>query len=87
MTPEEHRGINGPHRDKKTDLMYKEEMQDKLEEILDKEIYNVKELVDILGLREEQANKALRKIQKVDGISREDVIRRLMGGKLYKELE
>lgn len=83
MTSEKHRGINGPHRNKETDLKYKKELQKKLEKILTKDYYNIKELIDLLGLKEKQANRAFRKLLKVNGIDRESVIRRLMGGKLY----
>lgn len=83
LTSEEHRGINGPHKCKETDLRYKRELQTKLENLLTKEYYNIKELIDILGLKEVQANRAFRKLLKVNGISREDALRRLLGGRLY----
>ena len=82
-----HRGIDGPHRNKETDLKYKIELQEKLEKILDREYFNIRELRVLLGLKEKQANKAFRKLLKVNGISREDAIYRLMGNRFYKELE
>jgi len=87
LTSEEHRGINGPHKCKETDLKYKLELQNKLEELLTKEYYNIKELIDLLGLNEKQANRAFRKLLKTNGIDRESILRRLLGGRLYKELE
>ena len=85
LTSEAHRGLNGPHRNRKTDLKYKRELQQKLEKVLDKEFYTVEELIELLGLKEQQAHKAFKKIPKNPGMGmkREDVLRRLMGGKLY----
>ena len=85
LTPEQHRGINGPHRNRKVDLKYKKELQQKLEQILDKEFYTEDELIELLGLKPQQAYKVFKKLNHHPnrGIKREDVIRRLMGGKLY----
>lgn len=83
LSSEDHRGVHGPHLNRKIDLIYKMEMQHKLESILTQDYYNVKELIDILGLKEKQANRAFRRLMKVKGISREDVIFRLMGGRFY----
>lgn len=81
----DHRGEYGPHRCRETDLKYKKELQQKLENILTEEFYTEKELINILGLKPEQAYKAFRKIDKHPdrGMKREDVIRRLMGGRFY----
>ena len=87
LTPLEHRGDSGPHKCKETDLKYKIELQERLEKLLDREYYNIRELRILLGLKEKQANQAFRKLLKVNGISREDVIYRLMGNRFYKELE
>lgn len=78
-----HRGNQGPHKCKATDLKYKLELQATLENLLTKEYYNIKELIDLLGLKEVQANKAFRKLLRVNGIEREEVLKRLMGGRLY----
>lgn len=78
-----HRGNLGPHKNKETELKYKLELQEKLESLLTKEYYNIKELIDLLGLQEKQANRAFRKLLKVNGIDRETILRRLMGGRLY----
>lgn len=83
LTSKEHRGINGPHRNKETDLKYKKELQEQLESIITKDYYNIRELIDLLGLNEKQANRAFRKLLKINGIDRETIIRRLMGGRLY----
>lgn len=86
LTSAEHRGLQGPHRNKATDLKYKIELQEKLENLLTKEYYNIKELIDLLGLQEKQANRAFRKLLRVNGIAREEVIYRLLGNRFYKEL-
>ena len=83
LSPEDHRGNYGPHLNRKVDLAYKIEMEAQLRKILTKEYYNIKELIDILGLKEKQANRAFRKLLKPDGIEREAVIFRLMGNSFY----
>lgn len=83
LTSEAHRGKYGPHKCKETDLKFKKELQNELEKILVKDYYNIAELIDLLGLKEKQANKAFRKLLKVNGIEREEVIKRLMGGRFY----
>ena len=85
LESEAHRGIDGPHRCRRTDLRYKRELQEKLEEILADEFYTVEELIEILGLKPEQAHKAFKKLNHHPGkgMKRKDVIKRLMGGKFY----
>lgn len=84
LTPEQQRGNDGPHLCKKTDLKYKLELQGKLEKLLDKSHYQIDELIVILGLKKQQAKRAFRKLPVYrKGMSREDVIQRLMGGRLY----
>lgn len=83
LSSEAHRGNEGPHKCRETDLIYKIELQESLEALLEKDYYNIKELVDLLGLKPRQANKAFRKLLKPNGIDRETIIRRLMGGRLY----
>lgn len=84
LSPEDHRGTYGPHLDRRIDLAYKIEMQVKLEKVLHKDYYQVEELIEALGLKEQQAYKAFRKLQiHKGGYETLDVIRRLMGGKLY----
>lgn len=84
LTPEQHRGNTGPHMCKETDLRYKRELQSKLEGMLDKPYYQTDELIRLLGLKRQQAFKAFRRLPNSgSGIRREDIIRRLMGGRLY----
>ena len=83
LTSEEHRGNNGPHMCRKTDLAYKKEMQKNLEKTLIQKYYTTKDLIEILGLKERQANKAFRKIEGPRGIKRKDAIKKLMGDRFY----
>lgn len=83
LTSEEHKGNDGPHRNRETDLRYKKELQEALEGLLVKDYYTVEELVELLSLKQGQANKAFKRLISVDGISREDAIKRLLGGRFY----
>lgn len=84
LSSEDHRGNYGPHLNKETDLRYKRELESTLRMKLFNNYYTLDELIEILGLNSRQANKAFRKVKKYHkGMKREDVIRRLMGGKLY----
>jgi len=83
LTPEQHRGPNGPHMNRETDIRYKRELQKKLCKMFTDEYYTAKEIRKMLGIRPGQM-KAFRKLpQYSEGMKREDVIRRLMGGRLY----
>lgn len=84
LCSEDHRGNNSPHRNKKTDLAYKLELQAKLKNLLCKDFYSRKEIIDILELNRTQAFKICRKFPRYkEGYAREDIIRRLMGGRIY----
>ncbi len=83
LTWEEHRGPNGPHLNRETDLRYKRELQEKLFRILPNEYYTIKEIRKILGIRPSQAKVFKKLPYGPEGIKREDIIRRLMGGRLY----
>lgn len=84
LTSEAHRGNNGPHMCRETDLKYKRELQKKLEEILTDEFYTIEELIDILNLDKRQAYKAFKKVSKHGkGMKKEDIIFRLMGNRFY----
>lgn len=84
LTSEEHRGSKGPHKNRHTDLLYKIEMQKKLEEVLTDDFYTIEELIEILGLEPRQAYKAFRKVnQHKVGMKTDDIIYRLMGNRFY----
>lgn len=83
LTSEEHRGDNGPHKCRKTDLAYKKELQRKLQKALTQKYYSVRDLIEILDLKEKQANRAFRRIEGPKGIKRKDAIKKLMGDRFY----
>lgn len=79
-----HRGKNGPHNCIETDLRYKLELQDKLYKLLPKDYYTAKELYTILGMSNSSLKKLIKKLKLFkEGYSKEDIIKNLMGGKLY----
>lgn len=83
LCSEHHRGNNSPHKDRNIDLKYKIEMQDKLFKAL-KEYVQPDDLLEI-GLNKNQIKKVLKTlIVQKEGYSREDVVRKLMGGRLYE---
>lgn len=84
LTPEEHKGNEGPHQNRQRDLQLKREMQSSLQRELTKAHYSIKELIEILHLKPGQAKKICRKFTyHPEGYSRDEIIRRLMGGKIY----
>jgi len=84
LTPEQHRGNNGPHLCKYANMLLKIHLQDKLIRILHKEFYTEDELIEELQLKPTQAHKICKKFTVYkEGYKREDVIRRLLGGKIY----
>jgi hypothetical protein len=86
LTPEQHLGRAGPHMCKKKDLQYKREMQTQLQIILANPYYTLDEIVKILGVQRKQITRAVKVMQQHEqGYSREDIIRRLMGGKSYAD--
>ena len=86
LCPRHHRGRCGPHHCKEVDIRYKLELQNKLLYMLRKEYYSFKELSLELNL----PNNALKRITKdlklyKEGYKKNDVILKIMGGKLYSE--
>ena len=86
LCPRHHRGKGGPHHCKEVDIRYKLELQNKLLYMLRKEYYSFKELSLELNL----PNNALKRITKdlklyKEGYKKNDVILKIMGGKLYSE--
>ncbi len=69
---------------KKIDLKYKKELQAKLKNELIQDYYTENELIKILELNRRQVKKMCRKfLLYKEGHKTEDIIRRLMGSKLY----
>jgi hypothetical protein len=86
LCSEHHRGKSGPHKNRKLDLLYKVEMQQKLEKLLYKDFYTLDELVNLLQINKGMLKKLLKecKLYK-EGYRSFDVIYRLMGKKRYTE--
>lgn len=84
LTPEEHKGNEGPHKSRDRDLELKKHLQVTLQSKLQKKFYTVNELIEVLNLKKVQAIKICRKLTyHKEGYERQEIIRRLMGGKLY----
>lgn len=83
---EHHRGKHGPHRDSSTDIEYKLELQDKLQQVLYKKYYGFDELIDVLELNKSKAKRILKELKLYkEGYDTEDIIYKLMGSKKYEE--
>ena len=84
LTHEEHRGDESPHENIEINLKYKCELESNLRDILGKSHYTIEELIKKLLLNEEQAYKVFKKVpREPKGISREEVIKVLLGGRYY----
>ena len=86
LTSEEHRGENGVHgkNGATLDLKYKQALESNLRDILGKSHYTIEELIKKLLLNEEQAHKVFKKVpREPEGISREEVIFKLLGNRYY----
>lgn len=81
---EHHRGNKGPHLNKEMDLKYKRELQEKLYKLFNEEYVTVEQIKERLKTTNSTANKIVKvlRIYK-EGYKNEDVIRSLMGGKIY----
>ena len=78
-----HTGDKGPHKCKKTDLEYKRELQDKLFNLFG-EYTTADEIKEKLETTPSNVNKITKTlIRHKEGYLREDLIRSLMGGRLY----
>lgn len=81
---EHHRGIRGPHKNREFDLKLKLYMQQELEKILTKDYYTMNELVKLIGINPYQLKIISKQIHRYKlGYKRGDIIKRLMGNKLY----
>lgn len=87
LCSEHHRGKNGPHKNKKIDLTYKLQFQEKLRNILQKEYYSLEELTKLLTLNNSHAKTIFKNFKYYkEGYKTSDIIKRLMGGKLYYDV-
>lgn len=86
LCPNHHRGKNGPHKDKFTDLKYKLEMQTKLELTLKKEFYSLKEIYELLHIKKNQLKRISKNLRLYkEGYLSKDIIFELMGRKKYSK--
>ena len=84
LSYEEHEGKNGPHMNKLVDLILKKDLQDRLFHIFDKEAYTIEEISAKLKKSVKYFEKHFRSVSQAAGVyQKEDIIRKLMGGKLY----
>lgn len=84
LSLEDHEGSSGPHHNREKDLQLKIGLQDTLFELFSEEEYTVEEIAKALGKSKRYIEKRFRKVKNFAGIyQKEDIIRKLMGGKLY----
>ena len=87
LCPEHHTGIRGVHNDRALDLMLKIRLQRSLEDLFCLPGYQAPEIAELLGKDRRRLGKRLAKVPHRCGIYlREDIIKFLMGGKLYADL-
>jgi hypothetical protein len=84
LIPEEHRGKNGPHHNRKKDLELKLMLQVKLRNKFSNSHYTLEQIKEILGVSTKIVERIVKplKITK-DGYLKEDIILRMMGGRFY----
>jgi hypothetical protein len=81
---EHHRGNNSPHMDKKIDVKYKLELQNKLFKIFPKSFYTENEIQEVLNISETETRAIVKTMRRYkEGFERLDIVIRCMGGKLY----
>ena len=83
-----HRGNEGPHQSRKTDLKYKKALNKLLKNILTHEYSNFEEVQNVFGTNRKQTENLLKTVPRliVDGRMRwhtESLIRIALGGKSY----
>lgn len=81
-----HRGNDGPHLNRITDLKYKRELQRTIEAELTSEGYRENDLMLTLGLTVDEIQKTVKTLSRSSyGYRRLDIVMELMGGKLYND--
>ena len=77
-------GPDAPHKSRKADLELKEALQEEYFELFDEEEYTIEQIASLIGISKKKTEKAFLKVNQYAGIfQKEDIIRRLMGGRLY----
>jgi hypothetical protein len=86
LCPNHHRGKNGPHKNTKIDISYKLEMQNTLNNLLEREYYTIENLSLILELNERILKKLVKSIRLYkEGYKKQDIIFLVMGKVHYTE--
>lgn len=86
LCAEHHRGVNGPHKNRKVDLEYKLDMQRRIERILTNDYYKMKDFMELLHINKRQAKVITSDFRLYkEGYKTIDIIKRIMGGKLYHD--
>lgn len=81
---EDHMGNNGAHHSKEVDMALKVNLEKEYFRLFPEDEYTIKEIAQLLGKSEKYMEKHFRKVKNFAGIyKQEDIIRKLMGGKLY----
>jgi hypothetical protein len=85
LCPEHHKGNDGPHLNRKTDLKYKLELQKKLFELFSEDYYKAPDIKELLGLTDLSMFSFIKTLNPVGdkGFERLDIVMRCMGGKIY----
>lgn len=74
----------GPHQNREIDLKYKRELQDQYFKLFTEESYIISEIAELIGYNKNRLEKRFKAVpQRAGRYKREDIIRALMGGKLY----
>lgn len=85
LCEEHHRGNSSPHKNRKIDLVYKRQVQEKLFDMFSKkEVYQIKEIAEIIGYDRNRLEKKFKSVPcRAGEYAVEDIVRKLCGGKLY----
>ena len=84
LCAEHHTGKKGPHGSRTIDLEYKCEVQNKLFELFQEEEYVIGTIAEKIGYDRNRLQRRFKAVPQRAGIyKREDVVRALMGGRLY----
>ena len=79
---------NAVHKDRAVDLKYKIELQEKLQELFDKDFYKLHQIKDKLEISKSEAEKLCRKLRVYkEGYSSKELIYHMMGDRNYLESE
>ncbi|MBU5331436.1 HNH endonuclease [Anaerocolumna aminovalerica] len=84
LTYEEHEGNDGPHLNRERDLELKTDLQEELFELFKEDSYTIEEISRLLGKSKRYFEKHFKRVPMAAGrYKREEIIKKLMGGKFY----